>query len=551
MRKLKVINEVLGVPSGLVVSAKEIYNKFINQVSDDYTFDTLNGNDFVVSGRFIIGDYLFNKALIRIKLDEGSNVSLNSFGNEEYIRVGGDLTKTRKADLRVTEGFGFILNINMTAPRNVTGKNIREYLQKNNQKLVVASFAHELKHRYDGYKRSVGKLTDRADYLAHSKLISFGVGPLNEFFYYLYFIDFIENLVRTSQVATEMDVMGISKRNFLKFMMSNETVIELKKINNFTYEGLKQDLMAFADGIRQLAKDTKLLGYEGTDEQVIENLLEYAFKRSKLFKMNVLAQHISDPNELEEFKKTKQFPDKLRNEVIKDYMSQIDRKYKGDYNNFFQLAEQEFKVISNKVLRKIYKLYALAGDIKDRKYPQSFDRMVSRKYPKPLSMMMKKKNVSEEYYESRKSVEGYVDSNDLVGQRLWFHTNRTHKRNNWNGMIGIYDTTRGGIKTGNAGRYTNEVRLKSPIYFQTSESGAERIQSTGDRQLIAGVSGIVVPTNNDTSGMVKITYNPFDLGYFHLIDDKLKRQVISGDEVYFNATENGDWDIWVRNPKFV
>lgn len=392
MGKLKVINEVLGIPSGLVVSAKEIYNKFISQISDDDTFDTLNGEEFIVSGRFLIGDYLFNKALITISLNEGSKVSLNSFSNREYIRVGGDLTKTRKSDIRVTEGFGFILNIDMTAPRDVTGREIREYIKRNSQKLVVASFAHELKHRYDGYKMSVGKLTDRADYVANSKLISFGVGPLNEFFYYLYFIDFIENLVRTSQVATEMDVMGISKRDFLKFMMSNETVLELKKINNFTYEGLKQELMSFADGIRQLAKDTNLLGYEGTDEQVIENLLEYAFKRSKLFKMNVLAQHISDPKELEEFKKTKQFPDKLRNEVIKDYMSQIDRKYKGDYNNFFKSSEQEFKVVSNKVLRKIYKLYALAGDINDRKYPKSFDRMVSRKYPKPLSLMMKKKN---------------------------------------------------------------------------------------------------------------------------------------------------------------
>lgn len=46
----------------------------------------------------------------------------------------------------------------------------------------------------------------------------------------------------------------------------------------------------------------------------------------------------------------------------------------------------------------------------------------------------------EVYYDSRKEVEGYVDANDLVDQRLWFHTNRTHRNNGWNGMIGIYDT---------------------------------------------------------------------------------------------------------------
>ena len=58
----------------------------------------------------------------------------------------------------------------------------------------------------------------------------------------------------------------------------------------------------------------------------------------------------------------------------------------------------------------------------------------------------------EMFYSSRKDVEGYVDADSLVGQRLWFHTNRTHRNNGWNGMIGIYSCTRSGRKTGLAGR---------------------------------------------------------------------------------------------------
>lgn len=160
------------------------------------------------------------------------------------------------------------------------------------------------------------------------------------------------------------------------------------------------------------------------------------------------------------------------------------------------------------------------------------------------------KKFEEVYYNSRKEVDGYVDANDLVGQRLWFHTNRTHRNNGWNGMIGIYDTTRSGRKTGLAGKYTNEVRLKSPIYFQTSESGAESIKSKGDRILIAGVSGVVIPTDSNTSGMQKITYNPFGAGYFHIIGDGEKRKVVSASEVYFNTTEEGNWDIWIKDPMF-
>jgi len=161
------------------------------------------------------------------------------------------------------------------------------------------------------------------------------------------------------------------------------------------------------------------------------------------------------------------------------------------------------------------------------------------------------KKFEEVYYSSRKEVEGYVDANDLVGQRLWFHTNRTHRNNGWNGMIGIYDTTPSGRKEGYAGRYTNEVRVSEPVFFQTSEAGAKSIKENDKRILIAGVSGVVIPTNNDTSGMVKVTYNPFDVAYFHIIDDEDKKEVKSAKEVYFNATEEGQWDIWVKDPQFI
>jgi hypothetical protein len=159
------------------------------------------------------------------------------------------------------------------------------------------------------------------------------------------------------------------------------------------------------------------------------------------------------------------------------------------------------------------------------------------------------KTFEEVYFDSRKPVDGYIDANDLVGQRLWFHTNRTHRNNGENGMIGIYDTNRSGRKSGYAGRYTNQVRIGQPIFFQTSQSSADSIKRTGDRLLIAGVSGIVLPTNDDTTGMVKITYTPFDVGYFHEVDDKSKKEVISGDEVYFCASEDGQWEIWLKNPK--
>ena len=170
------------------------------------------------------------------------------------------------------------------------------------------------------------------------------------------------------------------------------------------------------------------------------------------------------------------------------------------------------------------------------------------------------KILNEVYDLQRRYLEGYIDSEELLGEHLWFHTNRTNERNGYNGMIGIYTVNSNGMKDKLTKRYTNEVRIKSPIVFQTSISGAKRIQKSievqggeGTRQLIAGVSGVVIETNSgNISGMSKAQYNPKDpiAPWFYLIGDEDKKEILSASEVYFVANPNGKWDIYVKNPEF-
>jgi hypothetical protein len=163
-----------------------------------------------------------------------------------------------------------------------------------------------------------------------------------------------------------------------------------------------------------------------------------------------------------------------------------------------------------------------------------------------------KKILKEEYYESRKSVDGYVDAEELLGERVWVHTNRTHRNNGWNGMIGIYYTNSKGKKTGSPIAYTNEIRLQGPIVFQTSESGAERIQKSGSRTLIAGVSGYVIDTEGSLGGYEEITYNPFDKGheYFVRVGDLEKKEIVSTGELYFISTEDGEYKIYAKDIEY-
>ena len=155
------------------------------------------------------------------------------------------------------------------------------------------------------------------------------------------------------------------------------------------------------------------------------------------------------------------------------------------------------------------------------------------------------------YYPSRNPVKGYVDADELIGQIVWVHTNRTNRDDGNNGMIGIYDANSKGKKSGEAGRYTNEIRLSSPITFQTSASGAKRIQVTGTRTIIAGVSGKVIPTHNDISEMQEITYNPKDAAYFHVLGDTEKKEILTASEVYFHASQNGQYTIFAKDIEFI
>jgi hypothetical protein len=144
----------------------------------------------------------------------------------------------------------------------------------------------------------------------------------------------------------------------------------------------------------------------------------------------------------------------------------------------------------------------------------------------------------EQYYDDLSKVDKYVDADDIIGKRVWVHTNRTHLRQHRNGLIGLYPPNANGLKHGSPIGYTNEIRIAGNIVFEQPEGAAERIKQTQHRQVIGGVSGTVVDTDSgNTSGMDPITYNPFSYGYFHLIQhtETPPRKIIGAEAVYFTT----------------
>ena len=162
-----------------------------------------------------------------------------------------------------------------------------------------------------------------------------------------------------------------------------------------------------------------------------------------------------------------------------------------------------------------------------------------------------KQIIKEEYYDSLGDVENYVDADELIGKRLWVHTNRTHRNQRKNGMIGIYGVNNKGNRTGSPLYYTNCIRLASPVVFQVAGGkSVSNIKQTGKRTLVAGVSGKVIETREgDVSGDFEVVrFDPFGKGFF-FTDSNPDAPLKTGDEVYFRASEDGQWEFLVRNPR--
>jgi hypothetical protein len=161
------------------------------------------------------------------------------------------------------------------------------------------------------------------------------------------------------------------------------------------------------------------------------------------------------------------------------------------------------------------------------------------------------------------TAEGYDDASNHIGERVWVHTNFSNKNYKHNGTVGVFTPNSKGLKGSKntkAKWYTNEVRIEGPLVFEQPESGAKRIKNSQLKQLVAGVSGKVIPSGplssegkGDTSGMDMVIYNAKEgLGYFHLAVDDVQppRKIVGGSEVYVWCSEEGKYGFYVRGPIF-
>ncbi len=361
------INEKMGVPDNIINSATNLYNlilsDFEKRSADNTTISEMMNSGF--SGEYQIdlsiaievSDLKFNSVELQVgllpatslekdKVDVISCGVANMPDRQEKYKLYYDKSLIDKIDMRVNFAIG----------AEAKFIDICDYLIKDRSH-TIGILSHELKHVYDKYMFGKSFLEDIVDYQTWANTRT-GFRALDDFIYYLYVISKTESLVRPTEIAGQLVTSDITKSDFKEFLQQNSTYKNLITIKNFTYEGLKKDLLKDIDKVRNLFSDLT----NETDEEVIESALEITYKMM----VGESAENMADILRLGDPQLQKMRDLEMRifgmckdTEFFKKYVS---KRIFNNTDEFFLYWEKKLNFEANKVIKKIIKLYDMCKD---------------------------------------------------------------------------------------------------------------------------------------------------------------------------------------------
>jgi hypothetical protein len=241
---------------------------------------------------------------------------------------------------------------------DITFYDFYKYL-KDNDKVIIASLSHELKHSYDLVKKPSGSIRDRSKYSAYTSL-GFGIKPIDEFIFYLYYTTVIESLVRPTEVMSLLKQNKVKRKNFIDFLLNDDTYTTLKKINNFSLDEFKMKLSQEIPNINKVLKKLKELGKYNTNEEKIDRILYLTYVNLGNNMGNAfLSGLINNPIE-----SRFGFMDERKPVMMNNFIKEIT-KFNDNPNDFFEYEEKRFKFVSSKMMKKLSKLYAMLPEDKE------------------------------------------------------------------------------------------------------------------------------------------------------------------------------------------
>lgn len=370
--QLKSLKEAVGVPENITEEGKALFKVVANKLkgikSREEKYDFIDVPiDLNVSG------VKFTSLDLHIETDETESDQVlspiiasmgvgNTFNFDEGIMM-----QVNEVSKSIYLQINFIVPASGWSPEDLYLALIEDYLHSN------SVMSHELMHRFTRQKKSKILAGGSADYQAYSSgKLNFGIPVINEFMRYSYFIQHEENLVRPTEVASRMLMQRITKEKFYKFLMEDQVIVELKKIQNFSYEYLINSLreqMDRVDGLLEHAGEN----VEGiSEDEKIKMVLTLVYINLSNLKMSFFEKFVlsyeetifSQTGPLSSLFGGKE-PSEDKKKLLNKYLNHVT-KYQNKEMDFFKDECERFNYVATKLIKRIAKVYSLIPDEKEQ-----------------------------------------------------------------------------------------------------------------------------------------------------------------------------------------
>lgn len=370
--QLKYINEALGVPDNILEAAEVVFDIFAEKIKsirtkqEQYNFSGDLDFELGDKKKIKIDEYELEVNITEISEIEGKPVIL-SMAMGQRFKFDREVMMKRIEQSTIAE-----FEIEFGVGEEWEPSDLYEVLMKDKY-THLSSLAHEIKHKYDKQAKELDLVGRDADYVANQRRSTFGIPVIDQkFFRYMYFINATENLVRPTELASEMKSKNITKSQFREFLENQKVYKELIEIKNFSYEKLIEGLYKQMKRVDALLDHVDEDPTDMTDEEKINRVLELVYInisniRVETFMGMVRNKEDAVKNFLQQLMGglpaiLQQDDDKEKMDNLKRKFVNFVTKYEKEPLKFFQDECKNFNFTATKVLKSIGKLYALAKD---------------------------------------------------------------------------------------------------------------------------------------------------------------------------------------------
>jgi len=364
------LSEAVGVPEGIIESAEKLYEIILNLLKgmDDYdTRQTFNKDNLDLK----ISDYTINSLELEVEINEMDNYDgplvmasagvANKFNFDKKI-----LMKIQESDNTIELQLSFVSSGDDWNP-----KEVYDFFRRDRVDLISV-IAHEIKHKFDKQKKTTDLIGKDADYQAYSSSgLNFGIPVINEFMRYSYFIQYVENLVRPTEMATRMKLKGITREQFKDFFENDKVVKELKEIRDFSYDYLIEKLYEQMNRIDALLEHAGVPYEDMDEEEKIKTIMNLVYVNLINTKRDLFDRMTQDVNGMSNaFMRMMGFMVKDEDnegleKVRHKFLSHLAR-YINKEEQFFVDECERFNYVSTKLIKRLGKIYSLIPDEKEK-----------------------------------------------------------------------------------------------------------------------------------------------------------------------------------------